>query len=443
MKHNRFIFVMFFIITQYAFAQNTMTYQELCTKALTDNHDLKQKELDVQMAERDVKAAKLNRLPSFGGNIYSSYNNGRALDPLTYQYATQNFFYSTGSLESRISVFEGGKQSMTIDKNRNNAAALSLNLANEEQNIRGKILVSYLTILRLKEHQQLVQQKLINNDEQKEKWQLLVNAGRATKSSLNEITVESARLENYYQELAYQVKDELIKLQNLTGENKEELFVKPIILTEPMDTNGLSKEELNQKAQVSILYQQTELNQKLAVNNWKISRSGYAPTVSLIGTLGSGYSSKVSNLGFENSAGLAEQSRNNYYKNVAVNIYVPIFSKFQTKNQVQKAKITIEKTKENQSQTLNNLEEQLQQQNQLSVSTSKRYQIVQSSIQTYEEIIEEATLRYESGRGNVFELLLKQQQLFSLKSNLIDLKYYHYLAKKNIELVEKGKVTVE
>ena len=84
--------------------------------------------------------------------------------------------------------------------------------------------------------------------------------------------------------------------------------------------------------------QASELGTAINEKDLDIAKGGYLPTLSLTGSLGSGYTST-------NDLTFTDQLDVNFNQRIGLSLTVPIFSRYQNKAQVASAKIGIEQSK--------------------------------------------------------------------------------------------------
>ena len=106
----RIIFTGFCFFTFWitAFTQSDkMSLKQCVETALANNIQVKQSNLQSDVAEINLKQAKSNLLPDLNGNFGYGFNQGRNVDPLTNSYINQQLTSSNAGLSSGIILFNG------------------------------------------------------------------------------------------------------------------------------------------------------------------------------------------------------------------------------------------------------------------------------------------------------------------------------------------------
>jgi len=434
------------VLSTPAYSQENYTFNKCLELAIKQNTGYKYDELEFQKAVISQNTMAYNRLPDLNGNVNTSLNNGRALDPLTYNYNTQTFLYNNASLLSSLKLYEGNKLNLQIGKANLYANIQQYKLENTKLNITKDLVSVYADILMQQELIKLWTNRVTVLNQQKEKIQLLVDGGRKTQAAVYEIDIEISKSWQFVDELNYRLAMAQLRLKNILNVPFQEKITTDNSLNAKLKidtTNNYNNEKLDAIILNTASFKEANLQITLAQKDLRLAKSGYSPSITLNGVLATGYSSKFNATAITETNTFTNQFRNNFFQNVSVNIYVPIFNKFQTKANVNKYKIASLQSNELLSQRTNTLRELVvNQHNQLKFS-AKKYFHVQNALTNYEAILDETLLNYNAGKIDLFEYLYKQQQKFTLEQSKIELKYNYLVAQKCLELFEKGTVSWE
>lgn len=436
------IFPFLFLFVIYASGQDIWTYERCVQEAFKSNISVRQDNIALERAINDLTASRISRIPDLNGNVNTSLNNGRALDPITYQYSTEKFLYNNYTLQSSLKLFEGGRLNHTITKNVLATDLQKIRLDNTKMNVSKDILIQYTDAQMLTDFYALWSERIELLKQQKEKAVLLVESGRKTQSSIWEIEVEIGKSQQYLEDILYRKEVALLKLKNIISIPLQT----PILLaassnTSSIDSSGYSDKQLDDITISSPAYLESVSQLAIARKDLQLARDLYYPSFTLNGILGTGYSSKITGATNFNDNNFRNQLSNNSYQNLSLNIYIPIFGRLQTHYNVTKYKINEQQSRESQKLKSQQIKELLYIQNSQLKYSAKKYIYVKSSVDNFTLILNEANLNFQSGRIDTFEYLLKQQQKYTMMQSLIELKYNHIIAKKTIELFETGSVS--
>src|SRR6201986_855753 len=112
MRFSKYILTLLFITgTICANAQvvtdSSFTLQKCLDIAIKNNLQIKQSNQNAELARIDYRQAIENLLPNISGSANRSFNNGRAISPLTNSYVNQSATNDSYGLSGSITLFNG------------------------------------------------------------------------------------------------------------------------------------------------------------------------------------------------------------------------------------------------------------------------------------------------------------------------------------------------
>jgi outer membrane protein len=150
-----------------------------------------------------------------------------------------------------------------------------------------------------------------------------------------------------------------------------------------------------------------------------IARAGYMPSLSLSGGLGSNYytTSKFPSDGF------GKQLKNNFSQYVGLNLNIPIFNRFQTRNSIRTAKIE----QQNQQLALDNtkktLYKEIQQVCLNATAAQSKYESSVAAAQSSNDAFVLMQAKYENGKANITEFNEAKNTYLRAESDLVQARY--------------------
>ena len=142
-----FLFSCLFLIRQTGLSQELWTLDRCIAYAEKNNIGLKLEALRTTSATYDLQQSQLNLLPSVNLGASQSNRFGRSVDPLTYQFTTDNAHGGSVSAYSGVSLFRGFRG---INQIKTDQLNLQIQLARFEQaalNLGMQISRAFLEIL--------------------------------------------------------------------------------------------------------------------------------------------------------------------------------------------------------------------------------------------------------------------------------------------------------
>ncbi|HNV53348.1 MAG TPA: TolC family protein, partial [Tenuifilaceae bacterium] len=321
--------------------------------ALENNIQVKQKKLSVTSNELDLSEDKSAWLPSLNASVSENLSNSKDKTNADSWAASNGTSFS---LTASMPIYQGG----TI-KNNIRKSQLSVEQANVEVEITQKSIIlsivqAYLDVLYTKESVDYYGEVVLASQKQVERSKDLFNAGSIVRKDLAQMEAQLAS-DNYSLTVAR---------NNLTSRTTD---LKQLLEIPVADTFAVSFPEVQVidslasfpskleaiNAAISIMpeIRNSQVNNQIAEVNFRITKSGYLPSLSLNAGYSTDYSSSL-------SGGFSNQLSNNQLQKVGLTLNVPIFNRFSTKTSVQQSKIGMEQARLSALETEKNLQQQVE-----------------------------------------------------------------------------------
>ena len=301
--------------------------------AILHNLTVKERELSKTSGELDITEAKNAFLPTVSGSASESVNFGRGLTAEN-TYANRNTTNFSLGLNAQMPVFQM-RSIKQLKYARTNLTTLLYQVEAAKDNVTLNVLSAYLQVLYTNELLATARTQVELSSYEYNRQKALAEAGK-----IAEIDVVEA-----------QSQLEQDKLQVVTSTNdytNAVLDLAQLLKLTSIDNFSvlpLDDTEIPIIPKAETIYREAMMNNnnvlanrnsiKAAEDYISVAKSGYLPTVSLMGGLNSSYYT-VS--GFDNSS-FRTQMRENFSKMIGLSLQVPIFDGFSTRNAVRKAKL--------------------------------------------------------------------------------------------------------
>jgi len=404
--------------------QKKWSLQECVDYALENNITILQVENTILTNEQNVDAANGQFLPSVSGGLGQSLNLGTSLVAQGI-FADRTSYATSARINVNQTVFNGFRLTNLYKQSQLNLETSKLELKRIKDDISLNVVNAYLNVLFNIENLEIAKAQYDFSKKQLDQVRELVDAGvqpqanvydaEATLSSdLQNVTVA----ENNY-ELA------LLSLSQLLQLPYEGFDVEVIELDNPSSelmykkANPIISYALDNRYEIKVAEKNIE-NSKL---NTEISKSGYYPSVGLSYQFGT-------NAFFDNSEGnpindisFFNQLNGNKGHSFGLNVSVPIFSQFQNKTNVAKAKIQEENAQLNLKQAKLDVEANVQRAFADAKAALRAYEAAKSSLESQQIAFQNSQERYDIGAMNAFDLEQSRLRLVNAESSLINAKY--------------------
>ena len=423
-----FLFITSLIFAQIAFAQDTSpkpdvwTLEDCITYALENNITVKDATLTKDIAEVDYNKAKSSRLPNLYASASQNFSNGNTIDPITSDYVTDQIHSTNVGINSSVTLFQGSQISNQIKQNKLLFEQSIFQEEVEKNNIVLNILEVYLQTLYSKESIIIAENNVLASEKEVERAKARLDAGTIALSDYTEAQSQAATnkynviaAKNDYQQYIIQLK----QLLELTPFETIEIET----IDENMDLVNLelNKVDVYNKA-LGFLPEIQASNLNIAANekDLDITKGAYLPTLSLLGSLGSGYTSINDNT-------FSDQFDVNFNQQLGLSLSIPIFNRNQTKAAVKIATINIEKAEIQKQSTEKEVYKKLETAYQNALSAQEQVLASEASKIAAEQSYNLAQKKYELGALSTTDLVISQNTYTNAQQNYLQAKYLNIL----------------
>src|ERR1035438_5939386 len=127
--YNRTLMLLFFLCTITAsVGQKIWTLEDCINWALTNNLDIKNQVLTVELNKKQLLQSKLGMLPNLNANGTNYWNFGQTIDLYTNTFATTTVRSNDFSISSNMILFNGFTKLNTVKQNQINILASNYDL---------------------------------------------------------------------------------------------------------------------------------------------------------------------------------------------------------------------------------------------------------------------------------------------------------------------------
>ncbi len=444
MKKSSVLILSAALLSQPMLAQHQWSLRECCDYAVAHNISIKQQENQCRQQELNLSNARNSRLPDLSGSIGQNFSFGRGLTADN-TYSNTNTSSTSFSVGTSIPLFTGFQIPNQIKMSQLNLEAATADLEKAKNDVCMQVAQAYVQILYDMEIADVAQRQIAIDSQQVARLAALVDNGKASAAQLSQqqATLASSRLTATQAEnnlaLALLSLTQLLELPtaddftivrpalSVPGDPSAALSVPggfPATQSVPggfpagtpiPSADAIYAEALVLKPEIAA----QQLRLKATDHSIAIARAGYMPTLSLSGGLGSNYytTSKFPSDNF------TTQMKNNFSQYIGLNLSVPIFNRFQTRNSIRSAKIE----QENQQLALDNtkktLYKEIQQVCLNAHAASAKYVSSTVAAQSSNDAFVLMQAKYENGKANITEFNEAKNTYLRAESDLVQARY--------------------
>lgn len=454
-----FFLVLLSVSTQ---AQQTLTLTQCVELAWANNLQIKQAELSVESSESSLKNTKSDVLPNLNGFANHNYNWGQRIDPFTNQFANTRVQSNSFGLSSSIDLFNGFQNQQNIKAQSAALESIVFDLEAQKNDIALAVSSAFLSTLLAEELLKIAEQQVLITKQQFDRIKILVDAGSVNVG--NQYTLEAQLAQDESNQIArendYQLSLLALKQLLLLPMEEQLSIVKPAAM-EADPSNQI------ENANTVYAYAESSMPQiksaERSLMQWdsrlKSAQGGRYPSLSLSGSIGTGYSGLRTEVTSITPAGAQEigatqsgetvfaptfdtevqrvafgtQLNDNFNQFVGVTLNVPIFNRGVINNSVQQAKINQDiATLQLEGEKLS-LRQTIESARADALAARALYVSNQKAVASNEKAFEFAAARFEAGALNVTEFNTSKNNLLIAQTQLNRAKYDFIFKTKVLE----------
>lgn len=442
------------------------TLEECVNYALENNISIKNTALDKELADIERSAAIGSFLPSANATTSHSWNIGLNQNITTGLLENQTTQFTSAGVNVGVDIYNGLQNQYRLRRASLSQIATQYQLTKMQEDIALNVANAFLQILFNKENLKVQKEQLLNNQGQMKRSEELLEAGVIPRGDLldSKATVASS------EQLAINAENlllisklslaQLLQLEDFKDfdiiDREYEAVQSPLLLQTPESIYQQAKET---RTELKI----AQTNLEIAEKDVSISRGAYQPRLqgfysfstrasnldrvtgielnpsnptSVIGVV-EGTNQNVLQPNFNAILGrpspIFEQFDNNKGQNFGVQLTVPIFNGFATRNNVQRSKVALERTKIAYEQEELTLERNVFQAFTDVKGALKSYEAAVTTLEARQEAYNYAKERFEVGLMNSFDFNQSQTLLVNAQSEVLRTKYDYIFRTKILE----------
>ena len=406
-----------------SFAQKQWTLPECINYAIEHNISLKQRENTRRQNEVSLNTAKNSRLPDLNAGVSESLGFGRSLG-MDNTYSKNNTSNTSFQISTSVPILTGNRIENTIKLNQLNLEASTADLEKARNDIRTQIAQQYIQIVYDTEILAVAKRQIGIDSLQLYRLQEMERNGKATLTEVlqQQSTMEQSRLTATQAENTYRL--DLLALTQLLELPSPEGFsiVIPTLPSNSASLINVNPEIIYQEAiAVKPEVQAEELRLKASDANILIAKSAKYPTLSFNAGLGTNYY-KTLNGNYKQDS-FSSQIKNNFSQSLGLQLNVPIFNRYATRNSIKSASID----KENQQLALDNVKKSLYKEIQQvyynTIAAEAKYKSSLQAKVTSDDAFNLTQSKYENGKATITEFNESKNNLMKAESDLVQARY--------------------
>ncbi|NJN26004.1 MAG: TolC family protein [Cyclobacteriaceae bacterium] len=432
-----------------------------CVEYAYDNNlTVKRSELNMEGEEVTLTQNRLSRLPTLNANIYNSWRWGRSIDPTSNLFTTQRINSNGASATSQFLIYNGSRISRSINRSEMNVEASYYDLEKAKNDVALDVVSGYLQVIFTRELLENSRFQFNTTKAQMEQTEKMVNAGSLPKTNLLDLQSQLASNEVDIINAENDANIAVLRLKQFLQIPAEEEFD---IVTPEFDKDNYDFVPYT----IGEVYDMAESNQpeiksaelkiESAEMGIKVAKADQIPSLGMQGQFSTNFSDLNSiptgetntvtqdpmPIGFlENDPtqvvnsfpvtreipirevrNIPDQWADNRGWSLGFNISIPIFNNWQTRSNIQRAKIEKEYAEVSATETKNILRQTIETAYYDAQAAAKVYDAALRQVEALEESFRVKEKSYNLGATNYVDYQISSFNLFSARSNLVRSKF--------------------
>ena len=463
MKHSiaiLFIFLSFNILAQDSLP--TYNLEECIDLALKNNLDLKSSDLSSQTAELNFKRSRNALLPSINGSYNIGKASGRSINPFTNTYIDEKLTFSNAGLSLNTTVFNGFRLLNQWKMEKLNWKAAEMEKEDQRLNVILNVTLAYLQVVNTQDLYNIAKNRLQSTQDQLNRLDAMHDEEMGNPAEFRDFqglkATDEANLitaKNNFDD-ATTVLKELLNIQS-------NFTVTGIDIPDSFDVYNSSLENVYSQALENMaIVRAGEFRLQASNKSVAVARANFVPEVSFFANLNTNYSS-VAQIFNQTGSSIIEtgdfvtlsgidypvfteqssfegedisykdQFENNLFSTVGIQVNIPLFNGFESKNRVALEKIRREEATINLDRIKLQLRSAIEQTYKDMTAAYDRYQVLQSQNEAYQESMRINEIRFSNGVDNSVSYIISKNNFENAKVNLNNVKYEYLLRLKLLD----------
>ena len=422
----KLIFFLCLVFSINKVSAQTMTLQQCVDYALENNIQLKQSRISAEESRESLQQSKAALLPSLSASTnqnvswrpWSQSTVNLASGTLTSTTSSMNY-NGTYGVSANMTVWNGGKNTKTVEQNKLQTQISELNTNEQENNIIEQIALLYVEILFQREAVNVNETVLHSSKVAYDRGKEMYNVGSISKSDF--VQLESQMAQDNYSLVTSRTqldnyKFQLKQLLEITGSDDFDVVAGGVADDRVLAAIPQKEDVYNAAVRLRPEIQSGRLNVKSNELGIDIAKAGYMPQVSLNAGINTSNASGMSDA-------VGTQLKTNLSNSLGMSVSVPIFDQRQNKTAVAKAKLQHANSQLSLQQAEKDLYKKIENYWLDATNCQQQYIYSETSVKSNRESYRLLSEKFQLGLVNIVELNNGKTNLIQAEQQYLEAKY--------------------
>ena len=407
------------------------TLQECLDWALDHSLTVKQSELNVAQHEIQLNTSENSWLPNVSGSVNESLSFGRGLTADN-TYTSANTTSTGFSIGGGMNLFDGLATPNNIALARLNLEAATADLERARDDIRVAVARAYVQVLYDYEIVDVARKQIELDDAQVARLEALAATGKAAQAEVSQQKASRAQSGVTLVQAENNLRLALLDLGQLLEFPTSEGFSieRPTVAVDEIVLD-MPERIYADAVDIRPAVRAEEIRLEGTERSLKIAQAAQYPSLSLSGGVGSNYYT-TNNAAYPQDT-FWNQLSHNFSPYIGVSMSVPIFTKFQTRNNIRSARLNQELQQIQLDKTRQNLYKEIQQAWSNAVAAEAKYRSSSEASTAAEDAFRLTQAKYENGKATITEFNESRNQLLKTQSDRVQATYEYIFQSKLLD----------
>ncbi len=424
-------------------AQNVWDLQKCIDYAIENNIQIKQQGLNTQYGENQVKQAKDDKLPNLNAQLGNDFSFGRSL---TYDntYDNINSASLSGGLNTSMTLFNGMTLTNTVKQRQLDLEATINELQKTKDDIMLAIAAEYLQILFAEEVILVSEANIEVTKQQINRTKQLVDAGSLAKGALLEIEAQLAREELQLVNNQNSIQLAYLNLYQFLDLPVAESFKveKPTLPDMQANLTMMNAFDVFQNAiNVRPEIKAAQLRVQSALKQLEIAKGYRYPSLSFGANYYNQYNNQYKDI-YGEKIDFGSQLKNNRRSSLGFTLSIPIFNRFQVKNNISNSELQIADYEYRLQSARNVLRKDIELVYTNALAALNRYISTEKAVSSMKEAFRYTEEKFNVGMINSVEYNQSKNNLTVAQSDLLQAKYEYIFRTKILDFYNGVAITL-
>lgn len=401
-------------------AQQSWTLKECLDYASTNHPLVKQATVNIQKNDRQIAASKGMLLPSVNAGVNHSYSLGSSINQSSNQRETLNTQYDQVIAQANIELFNW-RNYLNISLSKLNKNASTYRLKQAQNEVKFNVIQNFFTHQNSKSWLEVLETQIAGIEEQIKRTEKEVEIGSRSKSDVYDIKANLGTLQEQWVSAKNQrdlAKINLLNALNMTQDSID--FV--------MDDNGsLVQEDFNTADFTNKLIENNPAYKTVIAEisaqekNIDIEKSAYLPTLNGNYSWSTFYNKSLGGNALSNTS-FSDQFSQNKNQSISFGLNIPIFNKFQIKNNVEIAKLNVINSNYSKDLIINDLTKSINSIKAQFLNAQEKYSLLELNFENQKLSFQKSEEKYKEGLMDAYTFFVVRNNWLQANYNLISSK---------------------